>query len=347
MTNPFIKVGSRKIGSDYDPLIIAEIGINHEGSIKKAFQMVNDAHQAGAECVKFQVHFLGEEMASAAKDVIPAHTKESIWEIMERCMLTEGEHAHLKNYVEKLGMIYIATPFSKKAVDFLGKLNVKVFKIGSGECNNYPLLEYVSKFKKPIILSTGMNQILSIKRSVDIIRRNKIPFSLLHCTSLYPTPYSKVRLGALSELKNIFPDSVIGLSDHSVGIYTALGATALGASILEKHFTSSKKWKGPDIAISIDRRELKELILGSKAIKVALGGTKTILQEEKPTIKFAYSSVVSIKKISKGEIFSTKNIWVKRPGTGEILAEDFNKILGKKSKRDIEFDVQIRWKDIS
>ena len=190
-----------------------------------------------------------------------------------------------------------------------------------------------------------MNDLESIAPAVEIIKQAKIPYALTHCTSMYPTPYEKVRLGGLGELAARFPDAVIGLSDHSIGNYTCFAAVALGARILEKHFTSDKSWPGPDIPISIDPVELKELIQGSRAIHAALGGSKNILPEEKPTIDFAYACVVSIRKIQAGEIFSEENIWVKRPGTGEIKAVHFESLLGKTAKHDIANDTQVCWDD--
>ncbi len=343
--NPFMEISGRKIGIDFAPFVIAEVGINHEGSFKKAIKMVDDAKAAGCECIKFQSHVVEDEMTHVAKSVIPGHTKESIYEIIERCALSEKEEIELKKYVEKKKMIYMCTPFSRAAADRLEKMGVTAYKIGSGECNNYPLIEHIAKFGKPIILSTGMNDIPSIKIAVKILRKYKIPFALLHCTSLYPTPYEKVRLGGVQELQKAFPDAVVGLSDHSIGNYTCFGSVALGASILEKHFTSSKKWFGPDIAVSIDPTELKDLIIGSDAIWRASGGKKAILKEEQPTIDFAYASVVSITDIKKGEVFTMENIWVKRPGTGQIKAIDFKKVLGKKALKNISNDNPIKWSD--
>lgn len=341
---PVMKIGKRAIGSDFPPLVVADIGINHEGSLGKAMRMVKDAYLAGAECVKFQCHVIEDEMTAAAKKVIPGNAKESIWKIMERCSLSEGEDRKLKKYAEKLGMIYLSTPFSRAAADRLEKLGVVAYKIGSGECNNYPLIEHIASFRKPIILSTGMNDIQSVTASVKILRRYKVPFALMHCTSMYPTPYNKVRLGAMADLKKAFPDAVIGLSDHSTGNYACLGAVALGASILERHFTSNKKWPGPDIAISMGPAELKDLVTGSRAIYEARGGHKQILPEEQVTIDFAYACVVAIAEIKKGERFTSKNIWVKRPGTGEIKAEHYKHILGSYATHDIRRDAQILWK---
>ena len=335
-----IKIKNRTVGKEFKPLVIAEIGINHEGDFNKAKKMIDDAHQSGAECVKFQYHITEEEMIK--NDVIPGNTTESIWEVISRCSLTEQEEFELKNYVDELDMIYLSTPFSRKAADKLEEMNVPAFKIGSGECNNYPLIKHICSFGKPVILSTGMNNIDSITKSVKIFEDQHIPYALLHTTSVYPTPYDKIRLGALNSLEKEFPNAVIGLSDHSLGIYTCLASVALGASILEKHFTSNKSWQGPDIPLSITPVELRELISGSEAIFQSLGGSKTILPEEKPTIDFAYSCVVTINDIKKGEKITSENVWVKRPGTGEIPAEDFSKILNKKALVDIRKNVQLK-----
>jgi sialic acid synthase SpsE len=343
--NPSIKIQNRTIGNDFKPFVIAEIGINHEGDISKAKRMIKDAYDNGAECVKFQCHVIEDEMIK--NDVIPGNTTESIWEIMKRCSLTADEEIFLKKYTESLGLIYLNTPFSRKAADRLEEMGVSAYKIGSGECNNYPLLEHIASFGKPIILSTGMNDLESIKNSVEIFEKEKIDYALLHTTSIYPTPYENVRLGALQELKDNFSNSVIGLSDHSIGIYTCLAAVSLGASILEKHFTSDKTWPGPDIPVSIDPSELKNLILGSNAVFQSLGGTKNILTEENPTINFAYACVVSINDIKKGEILDKQNIWVKRPGTGEIFARDYKNILNKKALVDIPKNSQLKWNMIN
>ena len=342
----YLEIAGRRIGQDFSPLVIAEIGINHEGSLEKALQMVDDACKAGCECVKFQCHVIEDEMTPSARFVIPGNAKESIWNIMARCALTEKEEIKLKRYVESREMIYLSTPFSRAAAERLEKMNVAAYKIGSGECNNYPLIQHVVSYGKPVILSTGMNDLASIEPAVEILRKAKVPFGLMQCTSMYPTPYNKVRLGAIQVLAQAFPDAVIGLSDHSLGIYTCLASVAMGASILEKHFTSDKNWPGPDVPISIDPRELKELVEGSKAIHQALGGEKNILAEEQPTIDFAYACVVSTRDIRCGEALTQENIWVKRPGTGEIKAKHFNDLLGGKVKVDIKKNEQLKWDQI-
>jgi sialic acid synthase SpsE len=338
-------IRGRKVGPEHPPLVIAEIGINHEGDVEKAVRMVDDAADAGCECVKFQSHVIEDEMIP--NSVVPGNADESIWDIMTRCALTEDEERRTKAYVESKGLIYLSTPFSRAAAIRLEALDVPAYKIGSGECNNYPLIEHIASYGKPVILSTGMNDLASISPAVDILRKADVPFGLLHCTSIYPTPYSSVRLGAIVEMANHFSDAVVGLSDHSVGNYTCYGAVALGACILEKHFTSDKSWPGPDIPISIDPAELRDLIVGASAIQEANGGTKGILTAEQPTIDFAYSCVVSLSTIEAGATLTSDNIWVKRPGTGEIKAASYAELLGRTAGRTIRSDTQISWADLT
>jgi len=337
-------IEGRPIGPEHAPLVIAEIGINHEGNFDKAVQMVDDAVDAGCECVKFQTHVIEDEMIP--NDVIPGNASESIWDIMSRCALSESEEARIKSYTEDKGAIFLSTPFSRAAAVRLEKLGVAAYKIGSGECNNYPLVEHIARYKKPVILSTGMNDIETVRPSVEILRKHDVPFGLLHCTSMYPTPYEKVRLGAMQELAEAFPDAIVGLSDHTTTIYPCLGATALGASILERHFTSSRDWPGPDVPISMTPDELRELVDGSRAIHASLGGRKEILREEQPTIDFAYASVVAIRDIEAGEAIDESCIWVKRPGTGEIHAKHFPSLLGRSATRRIAKNEQLQWSDV-
>ena len=346
MDSSYFEIEARKIGYDYNPLVIAEIGINHGGSLEVAKRMVDAAARAGIEVVKHQTHIVEDEMSKEARKVIPSHTKESIYEIMEQCALNEKDEKELQNYVKTKGMIFISTPFSRAAADRLQKMGVSAFKIGSGECNNYPLLKHIASFGKPIILSTGMNTIESITKAMNIFKQNGVPYALLHTTNVYPTPPEIVRLGAMAELMNHFPGTVVGLSDHTITNHACLGAVALGASILERHFTDSMDRIGPDIVCSMDEQAAKELIYGANLLKKMRGGVKGPVELEKPTIDFAYASVVSIKEIKKGDVFSKDNIWVKRPGTGEILAEYFDEILGKKAINDIENDSFIKWSNI-
>ena len=332
-------IAGRRIGPDEPPFVIAEIGINHEGSVDKALQMIDDAAAAGCECVKFQSHVIDDEMIR--NDVIPANATESIWDIMERCALSEADETRVKKYAEDKGLLFLCTPFSRAAADRLERLGVAAYKIGSGECNNYPLVRHIASFGKPVILSTGMNDIASVTPSVKILEEAGVPFALLHCTSMYPTPYFAVRLGGIGQLHEAFPNAVVGLSDHSIGNYTCLAAVALGARVLEKHFTSDKSWPGPDIEISIDPRDLGELVRGSRAVFEALGGEKQILAAEQPTIDFAYASVVTIRAVRAGETFTPDNLWVKRPGTGPLPAARYESVLGRVAKRDLPTDHQV------
>lgn len=343
--NPYIEIAGRKIGLDYRPLVIAEIGINHEGSLQVAKAMVDAAQRVGVEIVKHQTHIVEDEMSGAAKNVIPGNSAASIYEIMERCALNEADELELKNYVESKGMIFISTPFSRAAAERLRKFDIPAYKIGSGECNNYPLLEYIASFDKPVILSTGMNTIESIRKAVAIFDKHKIPVAILHTTNLYPTPINLVRLGAMTEMHNAFSNKVFGLSDHTLNNNACLGAVALGASILERHFTDTMQRTGPDIVCSMDEKAAKELIISCNEIWQMRGGTKEPAKEEQVTIDFAFAAVCTIAPIKKGELFTKNNIWVKRPGTGEILAEQFESILGKKATRDIVNDEQLCWKD--
>jgi sialic acid synthase SpsE len=336
-----INICGRVIGEHQVPFVIPEIGINHGGSFEKAKKMIKAAYNSGAECVKFQCHIIEDEMIE--NDVIPGNARESIWKIIKKCSLSENEDRRLKEYTEKLNMIYLSTPFSRAAADRLEDMDVCAYKIGSGECNNYPLIKHIVSFRKPIILSTGMNNLLSISKAVKILEKHSVKFALMHTTSIYPTPYELVRLGAIHDLQKKFPNIVVGLSDHSLGNYSCFAAISMGASILEKHFTLSKQWRGPDISLSIIPNELKDLIQGSKNISSSLGGNKNILLEEQSTIDFAYASVVSIKEIKKGEKLSKENIWVKRPGTGKILATDFSKTLNKRTKKKILKNTQLSW----
>ena len=345
MKNSFIEIAGRKIGLDYPPLVIAEIGINHEGSLQVAKEMVDAAKRAGVEVVKHQTHIVEDEMSGAAKKVIPGNADVSIYEIMERCSLNEADELELKNYVESKGMIFISTPFSRAAAERLKKFDIPAYKIGSGECNNYPLLEHIASFGKPVILSTGMNTIESIQKAVDIFDKHNIPLALLHTTNLYPTPIHLVRLGAMIEMHQAFPDKVFGLSDHTLNNNACLGAVALGASILERHFTDTMQRMGPDIVCSMDEQATKELIISSNEIWQMRGGTKQPAKEEQVTIDFAFATVCTIAPIKKGEVFTKENIWVKRPGTGKILAEHFNDLIGKVASRDIDNDEQISWED--
>ncbi len=328
------------ISDKNEPFIIAEAGINHDGEFEKAIELVDLAIGSGASAIKFQTHITDKEMIPT--DMKPGNiSEESLWDIIDRCVLDNEQEKSLFDYAKEKGILFFSTPFSREGADRLNELGVELYKIGSGECNNLPLLNHVANFKKPMILSTGMNDISSIKASVETILNHGVPLALLHCTSIYPAPPETMRLGAITHLKDEFPDLEIGLSDHSLGISVALGSVAVGANIIEKHFTKSRQWPGPDNPFSIEPNELKNLVDWSKEIWRARGGKKDILDDEKPVIDFAYACVVAIKDINKGEALSLDNIWVKRPGTGEIFAKDFEDVLGKIATVNISENTQL------
>lgn len=341
-----MRIGTRIIGPSEPPLVIAEIGINHEGSLETAKEMVDAAWRAGAEVIKHQTHVVDDEMSPQARKVIPGNADVSIYDIMSRCALSEDEERELKDYVEAKGLIFISTPFSRAAADRLERMGVQAYKIGSGECNNYPLIEHIASFGKPMIISTGMNDISSIKKTVAIVKAHHVDYALLHCTNIYPTKPEFIRLGAMTELMEAFPGVPVGLSDHSLNNNACLAATALGACILERHFTDSMYRPGPDISCSMDPAALSSLIQGSKEIFKMRGGKKQALSEEQVTIDFAFATVVAIKDIAPGEVFTKDNLWVKRPGTGEIPAEFYKQCLGQTATRPIALGEHLKRTDL-
>lgn len=336
-------IGDIKIGIGEEPLVIPEMGINHEGSLEVAKLIVDAAARAGAKVIKHQTHIVEDEMSHAAKNVIPGNTNVSIYEVMERCALSEEEEFELMQYVESKGMVFLSTPFSRAAADRLERFGVKAYKIGSGELNNYPLIKHVASFGKPMIVSTGMNDIQSIKKAVAILEAADVPYALMHTTNLYPTDPRLVRLGAMQKMMDAFPGVPIGLSDHTLTNTACIAAMALGATVVERHFIDKMDRPGPDVVCSMDEQRCAELIMAAKDVPLMLGGEKEAAREEQVTIDFAFATVVTIKNIKAGEIFTADNLWVKRPGTGEILAEKFEDILGKKAKIDIDNDTQLTW----
>ncbi|EAI2900515.1 N-acetylneuraminate synthase [Campylobacter upsaliensis] len=341
-----IKIGKLIVSQNTSPLVVPEIGINHNGSLELAKLMVDSAARAGAKIIKHQTHIIEDEMSKEAKKVIPGNAKISIYEIMKKCALNEKDERELKEYVEKQGLVYLSTPFSRAGANRLEDMGVSAYKIGSGECNNTPLIKHIASFKKPIILSTGMNDIKSITQSVKILKDFEVPFVLLHTTNLYPTPPHLVRLHAMLTLQKEF-NALVGLSDHTTNNLACLGAVALGACMIERHFSDTMDRQGPDIICSMDENALKELIIQSEqmALMRGLNAKKEAAKEEQVTIDFAFASVVSIKPIKKGEILSEENIWVKRPSLGGIPAYEFENVLGKKALRDIECDSQLSKED--
>lgn len=340
-----IRLGGRPIGDGQPPFVVAEVGINHNGELQKALDLVAAAKAAGAHCVKFQTHITAKEMIRT--DMPPGDIcAEPLWDIIERCELTADEERRVKRACDEAGILFLSTPFSREAADRLEELGVPAFKIGSGEVTNLPLIEHVARKGKPMIVSTGMTELDEVAETVALIRSVGVPLILLQCTSTYPTAYADVKLGAIEALRARF-DCPVGLSDHSIGIYTALGAVAKGACVLEKHFTLSRAWPGPDQRLSLEPAELRDLVRGADAIHQALGADKAVLARERPVAGFARASVVVIRPVAAGERLTEANLWVKRPGDGEIPAKDFTRVLGKTARVPMAPDHQVRWSEVA
>lgn len=342
-----MKIAHREIGPDHPPLVIAEIGINHGGDLAVAKEMVRLAAGAGCEMIKHQTHIIEDEMTEEAKQIFPPNANVSIWHVMERCALSLDDEAELKRYTEALGLIWISTPFSRAAADWLETQDVPAYKIGSGEADNLPLIRHIARKGKPVILSTGMQTIETIRASVDILDRAGVDYALLECTNLYPSPAEIVSLRGVTDLRNAFPKAVVGFSDHSIGPEMALASVALGASILERHYTDTRYRKGPDIINSMDPAELRFLIDRSKEIWIAANNPKHRTAPEEDVYRFARGSVVADRDLPEGHILQEADIWARRPGSGEIPAYDFDKVVGKKLKRALTRNTQLRWRDFS
>lgn len=309
--------------------------------------MVDAAAAAGARLIKHQTHIVDDEMSGKARTVKPGNADVSIYEVMKRAALSFEEERDLKAYTEEKGLVFLSTPFSRAAADRLERLGVHAYKIGSGELNNYPLVEYVADFGKPMIVSTGMNTVPQVEKAVDILERKNVSYALLHTTNLYPTPPHLVRLGGMLELKKSFPGVPVGLSDHTTNNGACIAAMALGACVVERHFTDRMDRTGPDICCSMDQEALSELLRAAREVPLMLGGEKGPAPEEQVTMDFAFASVVTIRPVKKGEAFNRENIWVKRPGTGEIPAEQFPEVLRATAALDIPTDTQLTWSMIA
>lgn len=339
-------ISQREISPMQPALIIAEIGINHGGQLDEAKRLVEAAAEAGAECVKHQTHFVEDEMTVEAKHIFPPNADKSIWEVIESCALGRDDEVALMEFSKSLGLIYLSTPFSRSAADFLHEIDVPAFKIGSGENDNLLLLEHIVRLGRPIILSTGMQDLNSLRPAVDILKNHSVDYCLLECTNMYPCPPENVSLKGLSDLRQAFDTDLVGFSDHSAEMTMALSALALGSVIVEKHFTDSKDRIGPDISSSMDASELRNLIRWSKEIHYALGNTKKREPVEEAVYRFARSSLVADQDIKKGDKFNKENLWARRPGNGEIAGFEVSDCLGKAATRNIARGEQIKRDDV-
>ena len=342
-----MKIGNREIGPHHPPLVIAEIGINHGGSLAVAKDMVRLAAGAGCEMIKHQTHIIEDEMTEEAKQVFPPNADVSIWHVMERCALNLTDEAELKRYTESLGMIWISTPFSRAAADFLESLDVPAYKIGSGEADNLPLIRHIARKGKPVIMSTGMQTIDSIRASVAILEESGVEYALLECTNLYPSPPEIVSLQGVTDLRNAFPKAIVGFSDHSIGPEMALASVALGACILERHYTDTRYRIGPDIINSMDPAELRFLIDRSREIHTALHNPKQRTAAEEPVYRFARASVVADRDLPAGHVIEEADIWARRPGSGEIAGYEFDRVVGMRTTRALARNTQLKWADLA
>ena len=342
-----IKIGDRLIGDNHRPYVIAEAAVSHQGEVETARSMVYLAHAMGCDAIKFQMQILHNEML---RDVPTSDNfDQPLYETLRDTELTLDEHKELKALCESLGIDYLCTPFSAAAADILEtELDVEAFKTGSGELTNIPLLTHIAKKGRPMIISTGMALIEEIQETVDAMKASGVSFALTHCVSAYPCPYERVNLHNVPRYRELF-DVPVGLSDHSIGIYTAIGSVAVGASIIEKHYTLDKLQSGPDHAVSLEPYELGELVKGCNAVYLARGDKREIFPEEECIVAWARESVVSEQDISVGTVITEDMVWVKRPspGPGAIPAKDLGKVVGMTAKVDIARDKQILWEELT
>ena len=341
-----MQIAHRTVSPAHPPLVVAEIGINHGGDLEVAKTMVRLAAAAGCECIKHQTHILEDEMTDEAKSIFPPNADVSIWHVMERCALSLDDEVELKRFTESLGLIYLSTPFSRAAADFLNDIGVPAFKIGSGEADNLPLIRHIARFGKPVILSTGMQTIDTMRASVAILDAAGVDYALLECTNLYPSPPEIVSLQGVTELQRAFPRAVVGFSDHSIGPEMALASVALGACILERHYTDSRYRIGPDISCSMDPAELRFLIDRSREIHTALHNPKVRTPSEEPVYRFARASVVADRDLPAGHLITESDIWARRPGSGDIAGYDFDKVVGCRLTRAVTRNTQLTWSDL-
>ena len=324
--------------------IIAEACDNHMGNINAAKEMCNQAKLAGCDCIKFQHHLPDEEMLKNVP--ISSNFNIPLYDFLKLYAFKLEQHIEIKKYCESIGIIYLCTPFCLKAAYELNEIGVSAFKIGSGEMTDIPSLLQIAQLGKPMIISTGMCTLEEIKRTYDALLPLKIPLALTNCLSEYPPKYEDVNLYVISKMKNYFPDAIIGHSDHCPDLYTSFAAVALGARIIEKHVILDKKTPGPDQSVSIDFMDLYNLVDGIRKIELAMGDQKKVNDNEKQIREWAFRSIVSIKKLSKGEKITNDMIWSKRPGTG-IPSYRMDDILGKILVRDIDQNEMLSWDDFN
>ena len=328
--------------------IIAEAGDNHNGDFNTALKLVDVAKRAGADCVKFQT-FVTEEIISKYAEMAEYQKKktgkeESQFEMVKRLELSFDEFRKIKEYCDRVGIQFLSTPFDLKSVDFLNELGVPFFKIPSGEITNYPYLIKIAHTGKPVVMSTGMCEPDEILAAINVLEKNGSgEITLLHCNTEYPTPLKDVNLYAMRTMKKMFGKKV-GYSDHTKGIEVPVAAVALGACVIEKHFTLDKNMPGPDHKASLEPDELGRMVKNIRNIEIALGdGVKRVSESERKNIAIARKSIVARRNIQEGEILTEENLAVKRPGTG-INPMQWMEVLGTRAVRDFKEDelIEIR-----
>ena len=324
-------------------LIIAEACDNHFGSLENAKKMVTSAKKSGADVIKFQHHLPDEEMLPNVYK--SKNFKSSLYDFLKKYSLKLKHHEELMNFCKKNNIQYLCTPFSAKAAEELNELGVKAFKIGSGEFSDLPFIEKVCKFKKPVILSTGMSNNKEINEVGKFLSKFTNAFALMNCTSEYPPVYKDINIGFVKILKERFPKYIIGHSDHTNTIYTSLAAVSLGAKIIEKHVYLKGKNFGPDRHVSISFEQLKEMVSAIRLIEDAMGNQKKIYKNEREIVKWAKRSLVTTKNLEAGQKIEIGDIWSKRPYTG-IPSKDYYKIIGRKVKKNIKSNSILKYSDL-
>ncbi|SMP56928.1 N-acetylneuraminate synthase [Anoxynatronum buryatiense] len=323
-------------------LIIAEAGVNHNGSLELAKKLVNAAKDAGADCVKFQT-FISENIVS--KNAVKAEyqkkqteAEESQHDMLKKLELSFDEFVQLNEYCKNIHIEFMSTAFDFDSIDFLDSLEMGSWKIPSGDITNLPYLMKIAKFKKPVILSTGMSTMDDIRSAVNVLRDNGAgELTVLHCTTEYPTPFKDVNLKAMLTIENEFGVQ-IGYSDHTKGIEVPIAAVALGAKVIEKHFTLDRNMEGPDHKASLEPDELKVMVDSIRHIELALGdGMKQPVESEKKNMAVARKSITAKQDIKAGEVFTEDNLTVKRPGNGISPMKWFD-VIGRVASRDFEED---------
>lgn len=336
------------------PYIIAEIGANHNGDIDLAKKIIDSAKDCGAHAVKFQSWTPNSLIAKEEYERNQSYNDGdggkkhfgSLKEMVEKYYLHEDQHYELKEYCDSIGIDFCSSPFSKKEIDLLNKLDVPFFKVASMDINNIELLKHMAQYQKPIFLSTGMATLAEIERAVKTIEiEGNYQIVILHCISIYPPKYNDIHLNNIKMLQKAFKYP-IGFSDHTMGTSIPLASIAFGACVIEKHFTLDKDMPGWDHQISADPKELKEIVRESNNIQQALGGYDRVVSEDEENKKLKFRrSIVAGKDLKKGSKISLENIEVKRPGTG-IASDEIKYVVGRVLNKDIEADTLLKWEDI-